>query len=88
MTYPKKLYVKSVYCECKYCGCPETDIYTNGPHYELICTSCNKHLQFISKGMLDSLPDIGKEKEEVTLETINFKLDLILEHLGITEVKE
>ena len=34
---------------CKYCDCQVGIIQDNGPHKELICNACKKHLKFLSK---------------------------------------
>ena len=62
-----------------------------GHHYRLDCPECRKFIKFIGKGELQSLGinprDIGQRKKiverKVTLEELNFKLDLIISHLGI-----
>ena len=64
-------------------------------HYRLDCLECNKYIKFVGEKELSTLvidPESIKEKPSVkrnkpdasiTLTDLSFKLDLILDHLGI-----
>ena len=34
---------------CKYCGCTVYEQRVNGPHIQLVCSKCGKHIKFINK---------------------------------------
>lgn len=68
------------------CTCGSTIGYVeqSGPHNKLYCEKCKRYIKFISQKELNKLsPVAGGVPEQITLEEINFKLDLILDHLGI-----
>lgn len=67
-------------------------------HKRIDCLECGKYIKFISVRELDVLvngwrekvehiptPIKVKKKSRINLQDINFKLDLILDHLGIEE---
>ena len=60
--------------------------YKGKQHNRLDCTECGKYIKFIGQNDLDALLKIENTDEPamVTLDEINFKLDLIIDHLGIT----
>ena len=70
----------------------------NELHNRLDCTECGKYIKFIGKKELrellisvsayDDLPDPAYDDlPDVSLSEINFKLDLIIDHLGIKNGK-
>ena len=87
--------------KCKKCSSDDLVIVDSGPHSKVICGECWTFQKFIPKNIadnlhqikisqandiLDSIPeDEGGKSEIKYLEEIYFKLDLILDHLGITE---
>ncbi len=55
-------------------------------HNRLDCTVCGRYIKFISQHELDNLESGSDEfSHTVTLEELNFKLDLILIELNIRE---
>jgi len=73
--------------ECPHCGWSKAVIEQSGPHYKASCEDCGKFIKFISKE--EFVHYMGKvvdsQNKEVTLEEINFKLDLLLTHFNIKE---
>lgn len=79
-------------------GCPDCEekvgvVKRNGPHTELRCKNCNKHIKFIPKaaakkqfadgGVFDAKEN--KSPEVVLLETISFQLDVIMAHFDMCQ---
>ena len=55
-------------------------------HNRLMCTDCGVFQKFLnSTDAKNFRMMVGDSVEDVTLAEINFKLDLILDHLGIVE---
>lgn len=77
--------LKYIEFECKRCGSSVCIIYENGPHLECRCESCNEFIKYIKKKDLHNYKEVDVPEEDVNLQTLNFKLDLILAHLGIEE---
>ena len=72
--------------ECQHCGKFEYGVIAaSGPHMRLNCNECGKFIKFVKKTEIYEYIDEPKEPEEDPdiLKEINFKLDLILDHLGI-----
>jgi len=68
---------------CQRCGGEFGSIDTSGLHNKLTCYSCKKYIKFVRKyDVYESADDIVDD-QKITLEEINFKLDLILDHLNI-----
>ncbi len=68
---------------CGRCGSEFGFIETTELHRKLSCYSCKKYIKFIGKNeKYESAEDI-EDIPGITLEEVNFKLDLILDHLGI-----
>jgi len=57
----------------------------SGPHRRLLCGICGKFQKFVGKKEADDYKNINVAdgKHEVTNEELNFKLDLIISHLGL-----
>jgi DNA transposition AAA+ family ATPase len=74
---------------CKKCGHYKGIINKNGPHIKLSCDYCGSYIKFISKNEYNALIIDNEEQKNQTdddiMNEINFKLDLILDHLGIRE---
>ena len=72
---------------CKYCASERGKIIQAGPHRKLICASCGKYLKFIGAAEFARLTsqavDESPSADEDRLARIEFKLDLILDHLNI-----
>jgi len=85
---PVNEYIKSIYWDCPHCESFEADVVLSGPHYKLLCAKCRRFLKFISKSTLENCTKVADRTEEITLETINFKLDLIIDHLGINKEED
>ena len=54
----------------------------SGPHTKLICVHCGKYIKFASSKDLADNPDDALVDDDI-LNRIEFKLDLIIDHLGI-----
>jgi len=77
--------------ECKRCGKVVKAIVTRSAfksknyegkkHNRLDCKECGRYIKFIGKRELAKHKNVGEIQDRVTLEEINFKLDLILEYL-------
>ena len=74
--------------------------YKGKKHNRLDCTVCGKYIKFIGENELSKIVSNWKDKipsnkvsvdeknlnrQLVTLEELGFKLDLIIDHLGITK---
>lgn len=83
--------------KCRECQSDDLVIIQSGPHSKLVCGECWEFQRFIPKNIaknfkemkasqinnvLDNIPEGGKQDMEY-LGEISFKLDLILDHLGI-----
>ena len=57
-----------------------------GPHNKLVCSECKAYIKFISNDELESCLSMMDFKSNSTLiDEIVFKLDLIIDHLGIKD---
>ena len=70
------------------CGrCDEettANVVKSGPHNKLVCSKCKQYIKFISNDELESCVSMEDYKSDPNLiKEIVFKLDLILDHLGI-----
>jgi len=76
---------------CKKCGSNNGILNKNGPHTKLSCNHCGSYIKFVSKNEYNKLiEDNGMEDngmEGNDIDEINFKLDLILDHLGIIKAE-
>ena len=74
--------------KCKKCGSSnlrvELEMFKNGsgPHRRCTCNDCGAFQKFISKKEVEN---IEITTNPVTLDDLNFKLDLILDNLGIIQ---
>ena len=73
---------------CKYCKSINGQIEFKEPHNKLSCGECGKYIKFISDSDAAFLEWVDKEsapkqQNNSTIQEINFKLDLVLDHLGI-----
>lgn len=86
--------------ECVSCGSKNIRLFKNGPHNQLKCVDCDKHNGFIkkenvglyTKGDTNTQDEMNKVKLNKDISSlkrefkeIHFKLDLIIDHLGIKE---
>jgi len=72
---------------CVKCG-GEFGVITEGTHRKLSCNSCKAYIKFVGKyDVFESADDIDtgvyNGEQGSLLDEINFKLDLILDHLDI-----
>jgi len=73
---------------CGHCGFKEIpSVIQKGPHYKAICSNCGKYIKFLKKSQVDQSVKIEidefKEPNEIQLNEIIFKLDLIIDRLEI-----
>ena len=75
--------------KCKKCGHSNLVIVDSGPHKKLICNDCLGFQKFLPKGQAKGFEQIQKKTLRPTndIDGVHFKLDLILDYLGIKEVK-
>jgi uncharacterized Zn finger protein len=70
---------------CKKCGSYKGSLVKISIHNKLSCAECGAFIKFVSAKETIELETVKNASNEVTLEEVNFKLDLILSHLGIVE---
>jgi hypothetical protein len=68
---------------CGRCGSEFGFIETTELHRKLSCYSCKKYIKFVGKNDIYESADDIVDNPSITLEEINFKLDLILDNLNI-----
>jgi len=77
---------------CFHCGSGRGVIETTDMHKKLSCNRCDAYIKFVGKK--DNLVDVeewvdddvnGNNQLDNQLEEINFKLDLLLDHLGVRQ---
>jgi len=68
-------------CEC---GSDTGIITKSGDHKKLSCALCGKYIKFVGKSEVYKIVN-NVESNLNLLKEINFKLDLILDHLNIIE---
>lgn len=76
---------------CKICTNDVANVNKSGPHNKLICSKCGAYIKFIGQLELDNLDDVSEidtsidinNTNIINLNEINFKLDLVLNHLKI-----
>lgn len=74
---------------CPNCGVKDTgEIVISGPSFKLSCNTCMKYIKFVGKKDTFQYISVDVEEDDIIvnkdmLNEINFKLDLILDHLGI-----
>jgi len=69
---------------CVKCGSGKGVVQITDTHKKLSCDRCGSYVKFIGKK--DFLIDADNADDEtIFLDEINFKLDLILDHLGIKQ---
>jgi hypothetical protein len=84
---------------CKYCASEKGKIIQAGPHRKLICGACNKYLKFVGEAEFQNIVRLNQYPSNMhddlientgfdqAMGEINFKLDLIIDHLNIKERK-
>lgn len=68
---------------CSVCGSFYGVVYENNVHKELRCKGCNRHIKMLSKDEAWNIVEVIEIEDKDDLAEINFKLDLIIDHLGI-----
>ena len=73
--------------KCKKCGSSDLVVVDSGPHKKLICNECLGFQKFLPHGQAKGFEQIQKKRSVVKskgdLAGVHFKLDLILDHLGV-----
>lgn len=70
--------------KCNKCGSTSGRIDQSGPHRKLSCFDCGNYIKMIGKAEV-FIPEHTDEDIKEIVKEINFKLDVIIDHLGIKE---